>query len=130
MGDGLTVLATAGLLAGVWDWARAGMRGVPRDRDCERRAFGLAVMAGLCRSPIVWPHYLTLVFVPIALLAPQLSVLWLVPLLAYLAPVELTGGHIFEMLPYLAIEAIVVASLCLRDTSPMWRRRSGVAHVR
>jgi hypothetical protein len=163
VGDVLTLLATAGLLAGVWWWARAGARGrvlhAPRCERCERcdrcdgercdgdrrdcdgdrcdgdrcdgdrRAFGLAVMAALCCSPIVWPHYLTLVFVPIALLAPALSVLWLVPLLAYLAPVELTGGDIFKMLPSLAIELIVVASLCVRDAGPARRRRIGVAHA-
>ncbi|MGO9901053.1 MAG: glycosyltransferase family 87 protein [Solirubrobacteraceae bacterium] len=137
-GDLLTLLVTAGLLAGVWWWARAGARAhtsqANRRERCEhcdgdRRAFGLAVMAALCCSPIVWPHYLTLVFVPIALLEPALSVLWLVPLLAYLAPVELTGGDIFKMLPYLAIELIVVASLCVRDADPVRRRRIGVAHA-
>ncbi len=170
-GDVLTLLATAGLLAGVWWLARAGARGRDardpgrdcsdpgRDcsdpgRDCsdsghdcsdpardmqdracagcdgERRAFGLAVMAALCGSPVLWPHYLTLVFVPIALLEPELSVLWLVPLLAYLAPVELTGGDIFKMLPYVAIELIVLARLCLRDAGPPRERRIGAAQAR
>ena len=78
----------------------------------ERRAFGLAVMAAIAASPLVWPHYLTLVLVPIALLSPRLSVLWLVPLIAYAAPVELTHGDLRQMVPYLTIELIVVAALC------------------
>ncbi len=118
-GDLLALALTACLLAGVCWWAREGD---------ERRAFGLAVMAALCCSPIVWPHYLTLVFVPIALLAPALSWLWLVPLIAYLAPVELTGGDLGKMLPYLAIELIVVASLCMR-TGVARRRRAGAAQA-
>ncbi len=134
-GEIVTLLATGGLLAGVWWWARAGARerdSLQRGRDgCDgdRRAFGLAVMAALCCSPVLWPHYLTLVFVPIALLEPALSVLWLVPLLAYLAPVELTGGDIFKMLPYVAIELIVVASLCRRDVGAAQRRRFAVAET-
>jgi len=88
-----------------------------------RRSFGLAVMAGIAASPIVWPHYLTLVFVPIALLSPRFSALWLVPLLAYLAPTELTGGQLANMLPYLAIELIVFVSLCV----PSRERRERVS---
>ncbi len=116
-GDALTVLVTAGLLAGAWWWSRSGAS------DGEQRAFGLAVIAALACSPVLWPHYLTLVFVPIALLEPELSVLWLVPLLAYLAPVELTGGDLLRMLPYFAIESIVAARLCLRSAPLQWRPR-------
>ena len=58
------------------------------DQDGERSAFGLLVMAGLTSSSLVWPHYLTLLLVPIALLSPRLGPLWLVPCLGYLAPVE------------------------------------------
>jgi alpha-1,2-mannosyltransferase len=104
---------TAGLLAVSLRAAR-GPHTDPHDaQDGERRALGLAVMAALTASTLVWPHYLTLVFVPIALLSPEFSVLWLVPLIAYLAPVELTDGDIWRMLPYVAIEVLVIGSLCL-----------------
>lgn len=89
---------------------------VRRRRD-ESLAFGLAVMAALVASPVVWSHYLTLVYVPIALLSPELSVLWLVPLLAYAAPVELTHGDIAQILPYLTVEASVLAALVRRARS-------------
>jgi hypothetical protein len=94
---------TVGVLCMAWS--------IMRRHGSERRAFGLTVMAGLISSPLVWPHYLTLAFVPIALLSPRLSWLWLVPLIAYLAPAELTNGDVWKMLPYLAIEVITIAAL-------------------
>jgi hypothetical protein len=87
----------------------------------ENRALGLAVMAALTASPVVWPHYLTLVLVPIALLSPTLSPLWFIPLLAWLAPVEQTGGDIWKMLPYVAIELLMICALCF------WRPRASDA---
>jgi Glycosyltransferase family 87 len=78
----------------------------------DRRAFGLVVMASLLGSTNVWPHYLVLVFVPIALISPTLSPLWLVPMLAYLRPVQQTHGDASIILPYLVIEALVIVTLC------------------
>ncbi len=123
IGDLLSLILTAALLAGAW---RSGHAGTD---EGERRAFGLAVLAALTCSPVVWPHYMTLVFIPIALLSPELSALWLVPLLAYLAPGELTGGDIFRILPYVAIELIVVACLCPSEPSGARRRRSLVSRA-
>jgi glycosyl transferase family 87 len=76
----------------------------------ERRAYALAVIAALVASPLVWPHYLALTFVAIALLSPRFSVLWLVPLLAWIAPVELTHGDLWRMVPYVVIEVILIGS--------------------
>jgi hypothetical protein len=103
-----SLAAAAALLAATWRIASSGAE------QGDRRALGLAVIAGLLASPLVWPHYLSLVIVPIALLSPRLSPLWFVPLLAWLAPIELTGGSLANMLPYLAIEAIVGAALLRR----------------
>jgi hypothetical protein len=75
----------------------------------DRRALALAVLAALTATPIAWPNYLVLVFVPIALLSPGFSPLWLVPLLGYLAPQTQTHGRVIEMIPYLVIETIVLA---------------------
>jgi hypothetical protein len=83
-----------------------------RRPDGDRRAFGLAMIAALAASPMVWPHYLALVFVPIALASPRLSALWFTPLLAYLAPVAQTTGRPWEIVPYLAIAALVGRRLC------------------
>jgi hypothetical protein len=100
--------------------------------DGERRAFGLAVMAGLASSPVVWPHYFVLALVPIALMSPGLSPLWLVPFLAFLSPIAQTDGNIWESVPYLAIEALTIAALCFwKPTGALsdgrWGSRRSVA---
>lgn len=99
-----TGLVTLGLIALAWLSLRV--------EDGERSAFGLLVMAGLASSSLVWPHYMTLLLIPIALLSPRFGPLWLVPLLGYLAPVELTHGDAGQIVPYLAMELIVVGALC------------------
>jgi Glycosyltransferase family 87 len=101
----LLSVGLAGLLLAV-------ARAVWRQADGERRAFGLAVMATVIASPIVWPHYIALVFVPIALLSPSFSVLWLVPLIGYAAPQTQTHGQLMAMLPYVLIQGLVIWRLC------------------
>jgi hypothetical protein len=63
---------TAAILAGAW---RIGSR-----PDGQAKAFGLVIIAGLTSTPIVWEHYMVLLFVPIALASPRLSRAWLLPL--------------------------------------------------
>jgi hypothetical protein len=99
-GDIARVIVTAALLWLAW----SGLRG-PHG---ERRAFSLAIVAGLTSSSLVWPHYEVLLFVPIALLSPTLGPLWLVPLACWAAPVELTHGSIFSIVIYMAVEIVVV----------------------
>jgi hypothetical protein len=59
---GLALLAVAALV-------------VPRG-DGDRRAFALAVGASIIASPIVWPNYAALLFVPIAVTWPRLAPVW------------------------------------------------------
>jgi hypothetical protein len=112
------MLAGAGLLGLAWRLAKR--------PDGDRQAFGLAVIAALTATPIVWEHYMVLLFVPIALASPRLSRLWLVPLATpvtgvILSMVDGTGvekAHPFsaaalqQSLVWLSVEAIVVAGLC------------------
>jgi hypothetical protein len=53
----------------------------------ERITFTLAVLAALVLSPVVWIHYLVLLYVPIAIARPRLSPLWFAP--ALYAPIGL-----------------------------------------
>jgi alpha-1,2-mannosyltransferase len=99
----ITIVLTAALLLLAWRFAR--------EPDCERVAFGLAVMAALAASPIVWAHYLTLAFIPIAPVSPNFSPLWLAPCLGWLAPTENINGHWTGLLVYMTLEAIVIAAL-------------------
>jgi hypothetical protein len=105
-------VVTLGVLALAW-----------RARSRDAAVLGLVVMAGLLSSPLVWPHYLTLAFVPIALLSPRLSAAWFLPLITYLAPVELTGGDPWKIVPYIGLEMAVIAWLTL--ARPAGRPRSG-----
>jgi len=57
-----------------------------RGRDGDRRAFVAAVGAGLILSPIVWPHYLVILFAPIAIYRQRLSAAWVLPLFFWLLP--------------------------------------------
>lgn len=73
----------------------------------EERAFGLVVVAALVASPVVWLHSLVLLFVPVALLSPRLSLLWFVPAFASATPII-----------DIALELTVIAVLC----APLFQR--------
>jgi hypothetical protein len=89
-----------------------------RSPDGDRRSFSLAVVAGLVASPMVWPHYLVLLIVPIALTSPQLSALWYLPLLSYVAPFGQPGLHPWAIAPYLLIVAGVGYATARRPRRP------------
>jgi hypothetical protein len=103
----LSVAFTAVLLGAAW-------RLLGRVPDGDRRAYGLTIVACLTATPVVWLHYLVLLYVPIALLSPSFSPVWFLPTLAGFA----TGID-------LMIELAVICWLC----SPLLvRRRGGVRH--
>jgi Glycosyltransferase family 87 len=111
--------ATAGLLGLAWRFARR--------PGGDAQAFGLAVLAALTSSPIVWEHYMVLLFVPIALVSPRFSKLWLVPvctplLVAISAAVVPLGStravdthSLREAALWLVLEAIVGYRVCRGD---------------
>jgi hypothetical protein len=78
----------------------------------ERQALGLTAIAALTASPIVWAHYLVLLFVPIALASPALSAIWFVPLLSGVLADPRTN-NLAEMLFWIALEAVVAIHLCV-----------------
>ncbi len=82
-----------------------------RGRDGDRRAFVAAVAAGLALSPIVWLHYLVLLFVPIALYRRRLSAAWLLPLAFWVRPGAESHGRPAVILAALALSigAVVLA---------------------
>jgi hypothetical protein len=51
----------------------------------DQLLFAAAIIAALLLSPILWLHYLTLLFAAIAVLRPRLTVAWLVPTAAWLS---------------------------------------------
>jgi hypothetical protein len=115
------MLAAGSLLVLAWRVGRLPGR--------ERAAFGLAIIAALTASPIVWDHYMVLLFAPIALLSPRLSSLWLLPtcspiLLLDLATVfpspplaPFTQQSVGSAVGWLAFQALLVVLLCRRPSA-------------
>jgi hypothetical protein len=116
---GAVALATAGALLGLaWQFARRS--------DGERTAFGLVIIAALTATPIVWEHYMVLLFVPIALISPRLSAIWFLP---FCTPMIIVGtaalvppstkvqlidpGTLRSAVLWLVLEALVLVRLCL-----------------
>jgi alpha-1,2-mannosyltransferase len=54
-----------------------------RRAEGDRRAFVAAIAASLLLSPVVWLHYLTLLLVPLALVRPKFSLVWLAGVLTF-----------------------------------------------
>jgi hypothetical protein len=122
----LGMAAAGGLLLLAWRLVRIGAG--------ERRAFGVTIIAVLTATPIVWDHYLVLLFVPIALLSPQLSALWLIPLAEPIllgvstaivplthAPPGSPSNTVRAAMIVVALQGLLVLKLCRRpaaDRSP------------
>jgi hypothetical protein len=99
----IIAFAAAGLLLGI-AWRRA------RTGD-ERVAFGLAVMAALVASPVVWANYFVLLYIPIALTSRRLSGLWFLPLLMYFIPAD-AQHHVAQDALWVAADVGVILALC------------------
>jgi hypothetical protein len=113
MAKAVALGVTAALLGAAWRFGRR--------PGGDAQAFGLTIIAALCSTPIVWEHYMVLLFVPIALVSPRLSALWLVPacsplvvvISAMIVPISSGaqfGAHpdIRSALMWLIIESVVV----------------------
>jgi Glycosyltransferase family 87 len=111
------IAVAAGILFAAWRLA-----GGP---DGDRRAFALVILAALTATPIVWEHYMVLLFVPIAVVSPRFSPAWLIPLCTPLVTVGSTA--IFPLgsdkvpfspdtlrvaIPWLLLEALTAFVVC------------------
>lgn len=83
-----------------------------REPSGERNAFGLTVIAALTACPVVWSHYLILLYVPIALLSPGVSALWFMPMLTVFCPAVSVHGYGMAAVPTLVGELVLVGLLC------------------
>jgi len=72
----------------------------------DDRAFVAALGVALVLTPILWPHYLVLLFVPIALLRRTLSSLWLLPLLIWFDGHAWSYGDPARIVPFLVLCAV------------------------
>jgi alpha-1,2-mannosyltransferase len=107
---GVTVALSLAGIAAIWSAARGA--------DGDRRAFAAAVIVALATTPLLWMHYLLLLFVPIALYRPRLSGLWFLPLLLWLTPSSNSHGATWRIGLALAILIVVAARTLLRSPRP------------
>jgi alpha-1,2-mannosyltransferase len=81
-----------------------------RRGDGDRRAFAVAIAVALLAAPVLWSHYLILLYVPIALVRPRLSALWLVPLVLWISPHFESLGSLWKISVVLATAGAVLAA--------------------
>jgi hypothetical protein len=98
--------------------AIAGIVLLARGRDGYRRAFVAAVGAGLVLSPIVWPHYLVILFAPIALYRQRLSAAWVLPLSFWLLRSPESHGSAPWIVATMAISVAAVVLAARRPSPP------------
>jgi alpha-1,2-mannosyltransferase len=79
--------------------------------DGDRRSFTVAIFGSLLATPVLWLHYLALLFVPIALYRPRLSPLWFVPLVLWVTPTGRSDGTTWKIALALLVTVIVAVSL-------------------
>lgn len=98
--------------------AAAGIAFAARRPDGDRRALAVAVIASLVATPLIWMHYLLLLFVPIALYRPRLSGLWFLPLLLWLTPTTHSHGATWRIALALAVVGVVAVRTLASSTKP------------
>lgn len=80
-----------------------------RGADGDRRALVVAVFVSLVATPLLWLHYLVLLYLPIGLYRPRLSVLWFLPLVLWATPSTHSHGVVWQILLSFAVIAAVAA---------------------
>jgi hypothetical protein len=101
-----------------------------RGPDGDRRALMVAVAGALLATPVLWLHYLVLLYVPIALARPRLSALWFVPLAFWVTPIPHSHGSIWRVCFALAVTGLIVWRSVPRAASAASVPRSGPAAAR
>jgi hypothetical protein len=99
---GLTLIVAGALLAMSVRYARGGD---------EAFALLLAVLAALAFSPIVWLHYLVLLAVPLGVLRPHFSAIWLLPIVLWPLARSGNGEGIEPFVPALVVLAMALVLL-------------------
>jgi hypothetical protein len=94
-------------------------------RRIDLRAFNFALAAALVISPVVWIHYLVLLYVPIALARPRLSALWFLPAIYVFVGLRAhADGSLTRISVNLAVTAVafVLADSAFARRRPLWSR--------
>jgi hypothetical protein len=97
-----------------------------RRNRTETTSFTLAVAATLLLTPIVWLHYFALMLVPLALLSPTFSVVWVLPVILWACPV---GGHLSTWKYAFPLAVFAVALLLAQSVRLRPRATSGIVSL-
>ena len=117
VGNALVFVVGGALLVGCVLFAR---------RDDDARSFTCAVAATLALSPIVWLHYLVALLVPMAILRPRFSALWLLPVLLWVSPKPGYAEGLPTVMPALAAGDHRRRAACSAALGRRGREGSGV----
>jgi hypothetical protein len=98
--------------------ALAAIVAVARGHDGDRRSFILALGAGFLASPIIWMHYLVVLFVPIALYRPRLTAAWIAPLAYWFLAGQENQGSAARIAVMLAVTTAALALAMWRSRQP------------
>jgi hypothetical protein len=77
-------------------------------RRSDAGCFAAALLVGVLASPILWSHYLVLLFVPIAICRPNVDRVWLLTALFYLSPIEPPPSDIQVIFVLLTAAALLI----------------------
>jgi glycosyl transferase family 87 len=122
LGGGAAAALTGVLVIGVITAVVLAARGP----DGDRRSLTVAVAGALLATPVLWLHYLVLLFVPIALARPRLSALWFAPLAFWVTPLAHSNGSVWRTCFALAVVAAILARTLGPAASNAGERRSGL----
>jgi hypothetical protein len=96
----------------------------------DRRVLVAVLGVALVATPILWPHYLVLLFVPIAFVSPTFSPLWLAPVALWLDVSAWSHGNPLRIVFELVVCAVVVRAAVHRSLPPGQRAASGTTRLR
>jgi alpha-1,2-mannosyltransferase len=115
-GRGTGYAIAVALAAGAAAWCVvAGRRG----RDAQ--ALTLAISISLLVTPLVWLHYFALFLVPVAIIAPRLTPLWVVPLAYWLCVAGARNPEIGQRLVAIATTGVMLSALLGGGAFPLQR---------
>ena len=97
----------------------------------DRRVLVAALALSLVTTPILWPHYLVLLFVPIALAARSFTALWIAPLFLWLDATAWNRGAV-SIAGLLAMSCAMILLSGRRDSNsgPLVPQTSALTRLR
>lgn len=98
-----------------------------RGSNGDRRALTVAVAGALLATPVLWLHYLVLLYVPIALARPRLSALWFASLAFWVTPIAHSDGSVWRACFALGVATAIVLRAADPATTGAAGRLRGLA---